>query len=748
MNFLNSTALWGGLAAVGVAVPIIIHLLHQRHRRRTDWAAMELLRRALVIRSGQIRLEDLLLLLLRCLVLALVAFALVRPTVEDKTANFLAGEQSVGMVIAIDASYSMAYGKHEKRMDAAMSRVSDILSTARPSDSVTIVLLGDKPRTLLRGANYEEQRINDALKGVQPFPESLNIERSLKEVSSLIEELEASVIECYFVTDAQENDWKNLSNQAKADLDAIGEASNLFLVPVQLSDGENLAVMKFGYSSGSLGPGGTARFTAEIKNFDSQPNGGSVATLLIDGQPESAQRLGTIEPGETKVVSFFTSLDLEGKAKLSVSLSPDTLRQDNFRHTVVEAQKQVRILCVDGEPATSNNENSSEIFWLAKALELKQAGGSGPVSAIRINLRDLEAETFEDFDIIALANVSKVDQVSGRLTEFVSEGGGLMIFAGDLIEAESYNTNLREQEVNEQEVNLLPGKIIETVSFGEESSTNETNEGFWTLGPIQSGHVLAKLAEKIPEEGRNSARFQRYLKVEPDANATTILSLSESSQPLLLEKRVGDGTVLMFTTTADRAWSNLAVQPLFPILMQQAVTHMTSRPGQNDFLVGDSPKLPVSGQEVGASVNLTAPDGSSRQVTLTEPNPGVAACPIEADDAGFFTVETDDSLTISLAVNVDPGESETRGIQVAEWEQVVAGSKSRIIPREAKNLAEEVKESRKGMEISRTLLILALAIFILQGFLAKLFTNRMTSESKSNLEESLRKDTLAAARRS
>ena len=705
---------------------------------------MELLRRALVIRSGQIKLEDLLLLFLRCLVLALVAFALVRPTVEDKTAGFLAGDQSVGMVIAIDASYSMAHGKHEKRMDAAMSRVSDILSTARPSDSVTIVLLGDKPRTLLRGANYQEQRFKEALKDIQPFPESLNIERGLKEVNSLIEELEASVIECYFVTDAQESDWNNLSDQAKADLNAIGEASNLFLVPVKLSDGENLAVMNFGYSSGSLGPGGTARFSADIKNFDSQPNGGSVATLLIDGEPESAQRLGTIEPGQTKVVSFFTSLDLDGNAKMTLSLSADTLREDNFRYTVIETPKQVRVLCVDGEPATSSKENSSEIFWLSKALELKQAGGSGPVSAIRINWRDLEAETFEDFDIIALANVSKVDQVSGRLAEFVSEGGGLMIFAGELVEAESYNTNLREQEVNGQIVNLLPGKIMEPISFGGESSDDA---GFWTLGSIQSGHILAKLAEKIPEEGRNNAHFQRFVEVEPDADATTILTLSES-QPLLLEKRVGDGTVLMFTTTADRAWSNLAVHPLFPILMQQAVTHISSRPGQNDFLVGDSPQLPVSGQEVKSSVSLTAPDGSSREVRLTESNSSVAVCPIEADATGFFTVETSDSSTIALAVNVNPGESETRGIQVADLEQSMAGAKFRIIPRGANNLVSEVKESRKGMEISRTLLILALIIFILQGYLAKIFTNRMTGDSESNLEESLRKDTVAAARRS
>ncbi|MGE4550463.1 MAG: BatA domain-containing protein, partial [Opitutales bacterium] len=144
MNFLNSLPLWGGLAAAGVAVPIIIHLLHQRHRRRTDWAAMELLRRALVIRSGQVRLEDLLLLFLRCLVLALVAFALLRPILDDKAANFLGGEQRVGMVVAIDASYSMAHGNHDKRMVGAKARAREILSTARVGDPVTIVLLGDK----------------------------------------------------------------------------------------------------------------------------------------------------------------------------------------------------------------------------------------------------------------------------------------------------------------------------------------------------------------------------------------------------------------------------------------------------------------------------------------------------------------------------------------------------------------------------------------------------------------------------
>ena len=125
MGFLNSLLLWGGLAAAGIAVPIIIHLLYRKHRKQTDWAAMELLRRALVIRSGQVKLEDLLILFLRCLALALVAFALLRPILKTGSVQWL-GEQRVGMVVAVDASYSMNHGRFTKRYEQAAKRARQI----------------------------------------------------------------------------------------------------------------------------------------------------------------------------------------------------------------------------------------------------------------------------------------------------------------------------------------------------------------------------------------------------------------------------------------------------------------------------------------------------------------------------------------------------------------------------------------------------------------------------------------------
>ena len=140
MNFLNIPAVWGGLGVAGVAVPIIIHLLYRKHKRQTDWAAMELLRKALVIRSGQVRLEDYLLLFLRCLLLALVAFALLRPTLHTSGGILSSGQQRVGAVVAIDASYSMDHGNLTKRFEEAGAKAREIFSTIRVGDPTTCPL--------------------------------------------------------------------------------------------------------------------------------------------------------------------------------------------------------------------------------------------------------------------------------------------------------------------------------------------------------------------------------------------------------------------------------------------------------------------------------------------------------------------------------------------------------------------------------------------------------------------------------
>ena len=168
MGALNSVGLWTIIGLLGIAVPIIIHLLYRKHRRQTDWAAMELLRKALVTRSGQVKIEDLLILVLRCLALALLALALMRITLDSNSAI---GEKRIGMVVAIDASYSMNHGEFS-RFKSAVAKAEEILKqTAKEGDPVSIVLMSSRPEILLRTARYDPVQVEAIFDAIDPAVE-------------------------------------------------------------------------------------------------------------------------------------------------------------------------------------------------------------------------------------------------------------------------------------------------------------------------------------------------------------------------------------------------------------------------------------------------------------------------------------------------------------------------------------------------------------------------------------------------
>ncbi len=725
------------MAAAGIAVPVVIHLLHQRHRRHTDWAAMELLKRAMVIRSGQVRLEDLLLLLLRCLVLALVAFAMARPILQDKVAKTLGGERRVGLVVALDASYGMGHGKLESRFDRAKKRAEEVLKTVRAGDPVTLVLLGERPRVLKRAAGYDEGSFRKVLESAKPLPERLDAERSFAELATLIEELKASVVECHLVTDAQALDWSDLSQDAAASLKTVSEEAALYLVPIDAGGKENLAVTNFAYVSGSLAQGGLARFTATVKNFGGQASDGASATFHVNGDGLESPALGMVPPGREKHVSFLTSFDEPGDARVSVRLSVDALAADNARHLVVKVPERVKVLCVDGEAATGSKVG--ETHFLEKALRLKNVGDDASLVVERCDWRDLEVETLSDYRVIVLANVPNVGKgLAGRLEKFVRKGGGLVIFAGGRVDPDTYGESLRA---------LLPGDLSGPVSFlGEGDSVEDRTRDSRTFGPIASAHLLARALGKIPPEGRDAGKFHKVMKVEPDSDADVLLTLSDSDLPLLLEKRIGEGASLFVSTSADRDWANLASHPYFPILMQHAVTHLTSRPDQGASEVGGKGRLAFPGKQAGSSVSLVEPgETEGRVAQLSATDGGDTVCEFDLERPGFYVVEQDGGA--ALASNVNPAEGDVRALSPDALGESLRKSRidAVVIPPQEDDLASVVKDKREGMEISRTLLILALLAFLLQGYLAKRFTNRMTGDV--DVVENLRRHTVAADRR-
>src|SRR6266699_7150571 len=102
MTFLAPTMLWGALA---VGIPIALHFFFRSRYRTIPWAAMKFLLTSIEQTSRRLKFQELLLLVLRCLVLAALALAMARPITS--AARGTGRGDAVDAVFLMDVSYSM-----------------------------------------------------------------------------------------------------------------------------------------------------------------------------------------------------------------------------------------------------------------------------------------------------------------------------------------------------------------------------------------------------------------------------------------------------------------------------------------------------------------------------------------------------------------------------------------------------------------------------------------------------------------
>jgi len=735
MNFLNSAAMWGALAAAGIAVPILIHLLYRKHRREVQWAAMELLNRALVTRSGQVKLEDWLVLLLRCLAILLLAAALLRPVLSGNAS--WVGEQSVGVVIALDASYSMGHGGlAESRHEDAVERVREILDTVALEDPVTLVQISDRPMVHFRGTGYNPEKFDEVLETLEPSPLGLSLDKNIEQLEEMVAELKAPVKECYLITDAQEGDWNELSQTSRETLSRLTEEANVYLVPTRKSREDNLSIRRLVYASGTLTEQGMARFTAEVRNEGRSRTNGGDATFFLDNRKVSRRALGPLDPGQTRSLSFFAPFASAGDMSLTARLSgqDDGLKIDNVRHAVVNVRPTIQVLCVDNVRDINEDTKYQGSFFLRKVLRLK-GGSNERIQVTRSYWQDMPRSGLSDFDVIILANVPEVDlDLAARLKRFAEDGGGLLFFLGEDVDVESYNKRLAEGAAD-----LLPAKLLEPVRVPERAEP-------WGVSASRSSHPLATLVQRLPQEITATAEVRKAVKVEPRAEGETIIEIPALNVPLLSRRDVGRGTVLLFATTADRTWSNLAVHPIYLMLLRQAITNVTSRPDSRTVLTGRTAVIPAPGRKIGETLEIAGPDGEEVKVQVSQADgePVIAFTP---EAAGAYQIPATDTVAaVTLAANVDSRESNVRVVDPGAIRSSLQATEITVVDGAA-DFAALITEGRQGKEIGSWLLYLGILIFILQSVLAKLFSERMAGKEE-DFSDSFQMGRIRSARRS
>lgn len=710
MSFLNP---WLLLAGLGIALPILAHLLNRFQVQRTEWAAMQFLDRNVRVRSRQIKLRDIFLLILRCMALLLLALALARPAWKDS--SWLPGERRAGAVIAVDASFSMGQGAEgSSRFDEALKRVELIRSEIAPGDPVTLVLLGDEPRVLLRNMAYDRDRFTEALESATAGPGKLEIGNVPKTLTELVADMEAPQKEVYLITDGQSRDWKQPSAQLREGLAALGGQAEIFVVPVP-GDAANLAVTDLELVSGVLRKGTTARYRATVVNSGTAPVSNIAVQCRVDGVQIDSKMIPLIAAGASESVSLFVPFHNAGPTRITAEVTGDALAEDNVRRTVAIVRDKVSVLCVDGSTGDAGR-------LVVAALSARGDGAEGEDYGVRsVPWLSFPAENLSEVDVLVFADVPEITpEQSVQLSRYIREGNGLVWFAGGNVKAGAWNERAATGDSA-----FLPAKI------GAVTDTSDSLGAGKPLDPEMPDHNVCLPLLSLPEDLFNETRFLKQMEVEPGAAAFTVLRLAGGGGPILLEQSLGRGHVFMFTTTAETAWNNMALTPVFPMVMQQIVTYLAGREFERPRTVGDSLTLTYVEQPDASDAVFDSPSGKSVTVPVRGHRGQYVALLEAADEAGFYEARVSvQAAGLPIAVNVDPGESDIACLPEAEFRTNLEAIGLHVAA-SGEELSGLIESTRTGRSAWRTFMIAALVLLVIESLLADRMLHRSTSKPES-----------------
>lgn len=186
MTFINPI-----LAAVGVAcvaIPILIHLLMRRRRKPVMWAAMRFLLEAYKEHKRRLRLEQFLLLLARCLLIAFIALGLGRPMLGG--GSILGGRSAVTLYLLVDnslASSATAEGGRAAldRHKADAARLLDQLD-ATAGDRAGLIALGGPAQAVVAPASADAAAVKGIVEGLRPTDSAADLAGALSALRGIL----------------------------------------------------------------------------------------------------------------------------------------------------------------------------------------------------------------------------------------------------------------------------------------------------------------------------------------------------------------------------------------------------------------------------------------------------------------------------------------------------------------------------------------------------------------------------------
>src|SRR5438874_2364094 len=543
------------VAAGAASIPIIIHLLNRNRFRVVSWAAMRFLLAAQRKNTRRMRLEQLILLAVRVLmvVLLVLAMASVYPWTNgpgglwswlfpDTFVRAAAGSQRTHKILVIDGSLSMALKAGDRScFDRARQAAIRLIEDSPGGDGFSVLLMAAPPRRIVSEASDDSRKVVDEVQALRLPHGNADLTATLNAVVDMLRASPGKFEEkeVYFLTDLQRSTWT--SHQAvdpSVALQKIQARARAIFINVGGEPVNNLAVTNVVLDVPMATTGGVTPIIANLHNYGTEARRQARVSLLVgrarseaNDPPfrltEEQQALVDVPPGQSATVSFPFKFRSPGEYAVQVRAESDSLELDDARTVVVSVKETVPVMLVNGKPAIELYDRATE--FLSDALNPFQGTivprnlPARPKVVSESSFADAGQGDLTSYDCVFLCDVPRLGQAEvKRLEAHLRRGGGVVIGLGPHVDLEAYNRLLYRNGEG-----ILPAKLV-----GRERAPEDR---FYTLYADDEGYKKPPLADFGADNGKTilqSVPFYEYVVAElaPSGRARKVLSFMPDAQ--------------------------------------------------------------------------------------------------------------------------------------------------------------------------------------------------------------------------
>ncbi len=683
------------LAACGaLAVPVIIHMLMRPRPRRQIFPAIRFVIAGQRANAKRMKVRHLILLAMRIAVITLIVLVIAR--VEIPSWRRRSFSPPTAAVVVLDSSASMGYSEQGRaRLAKAKAMAQEYVASLPAGSKVSV--LSTCGQQMVVGFHGDRKLTEKQIREVSVTAESEGVGAAMDRATAMLAGIDLPRKEILLLTDMTEPAWRESPAQA---------AKDIHYSIVNCSDGGrvNVSIGKLSLSSGTAPVGGAVELTVPVIAAD---DGGQMKVVVALGGQAVSEKTITVPPGQSKSVHFLIRPQSTGAVHGRVILDrSDSLAIDNIRYFTLHASQGARMLILEG-PSASDQTG----FLMANAVA--PAGGAG---RWRIARRTLACDKFTDGDIdgvsmIMLAGASPSELQWTYLYEFVRGGGVLWIIASSDTSVSSYNS--------EQARRVMPAEIGRLEHLTSDIPWRAENLTHPMLQPFIGG------------TNGSLSRIKSYKRftVKSLASDTQAIVRFVDAQPAILLRKVGRGNVVLWTTSPDREFSNLARSAVeFVVLARRTVQLMLFADGlggSHDFGQAVSVEFPPGLQ----GPTITVRKGSSTRAEPVFATMGAQEVDLRADRLGWWTVqfaEQGQTVERGFSVNLALSESDLTPLSPEAAEELTQriNGKSVTIIEDIASLKRDDAGDDVALELIGPLAALLVVLLIIESFFANYFYKR------------------------